>query len=81
MGQPVRKVIKEVHPVTSAEPIYTLILDGNSLLRLAFKDPKINTNGLHYGAIFQFLLQIRMLLQKKDFDYIYVNLNILFNFY
>ena len=71
MGQPVRKVIKEVHPVTSAEPIYTLILDGNSLLRLAFKDPKINTNGLHYGAIFQFLLQIRMLLQKKDFDYVY----------
>lgn len=38
---------------------------------MAFRDGKINTKGIHYGGVFQFLLQIRMMLQKKDFDYIY----------
>ena len=71
MGQPVKQHIKEAHPVTSAEPIYTLLIDGNSLLRLAFADTRVNTNGIHYGGVFQFLLQLRMMMQKKDFDYVY----------
>ena len=32
----------------------------------------MNTNGIHYGGVFQFLLQLRMIMQKKDFDYVYV---------
>ena len=73
MGQPVRQQIKEMHPETTTEPIMTLLIDGNSLLRMSFRDDKINTNGIHYGAVFQFLLQLRMMLQKTDgrADYVY----------
>ena len=72
MGQPIRNSIKEAHPNTTAESIYTLIVDGGSLLRQSFRDGRVNTNGIHYGGVFQFLLQLRMIMQKKDFDYIYV---------
>ncbi len=32
----------------------------------------MNSEGLHYGGIFQFLLQIRMMITKGEFEYIYV---------
>jgi len=72
MGQPVRQQIKEAHPNAGVESIYTLLVDGGSLLRQSFKDNRLNTNGIHYGGVFQFLLQLRMIMQKKDFDYVYV---------
>ena len=73
MGQPVRKVIKEMHPELSAKPFYTLIIDGNNLLRQSMADTKVNGNGIHYGGIFQFFLQIRMLMTAEyRYDYVYV---------
>ena len=72
MAQPVRQQIKEAHPNAGVESIYTLLVDGGSLLRQSFKDSRVNTNGIHYGGVFQFLLQLRMMMQKKDFDYVYV---------
>lgn len=72
MAQPVRKNIVEIHPELAEKSTYTLIVDGTNLLRICMVDPKVNTDGVHYGGIFQFLLQIKILLQKKDFDYIYV---------
>ena len=72
MTQPIRKNIKEKHPEITSESIYTLLVDGGSLLRQSFKDPRINSNGIHYGGVFQFLLQLRMMMQKKDFDYVYI---------
>ena len=72
MGQPIRNTIKEAHPDITTESIYTLLVDGGSLLRQSFKDGRVNTNGVHYGGVFQFLLQLRMMMQKKDFDYVYV---------
>lgn len=73
MSQPVRKVIQEKHPELSAKPFYTLIIDGNNLLRQALSDTKINSDGIHYGGIFQFFLQIRMLLTSDyKYDYVYV---------
>ena len=72
MVQPVRKNIIEKHPELSEKPCYTLIVDGTNLLRLSFADTRVNTDGVHYGGVFQFLLQIKILLQKKDFDYVYV---------
>ena len=72
MSQPIRKDIKE----KIGEPekkIYTLLIDGNNLLRQAMVDTKVNGNGIHYGGIFQFLLQIRMLLTGDyQYDYVYV---------
>lgn len=73
MAQPVRKVIKEAHPELSAKPFYTLIIDGNNLLRQSMADTKVNGDGIHYGGIFQFFLQIRMLMTAEyRYDYVYV---------
>ena len=73
MAQPIRKIIQEQHSETiKEEPIYTLLVDGNSLLFSCFADNKVNSNGVHYGGVFQFLLQLKILLSKKAFDYIYV---------
>lgn len=72
MVQPVRKSIIESHPELDGQPIYTLIVDGTNLMKIAMIDPKINNEGIHYGGVFQFLLQLKILLQKKDFDYVYV---------
>lgn len=72
MAQPVKKVIKDIHPELSNKPIYTLILDGTNILRRSFVSNKINTKGIHYGGIFQFLLSLKILLQQKTYDYIYV---------
>lgn len=71
MAQPIKKIVKEAHNITETK-IYTLLVDGNNLLRLSMKDDKVNTKGEHYGGVFQFLLQLRMMLQKKSFDYVYV---------
>ena len=72
MPQPVRPIIKEKHQELIEEPVFTLLVDGNSVLRQAFRDSRVNTNGIHYGGVFQFLLQLRMIMQKKEFDYVYV---------
>jgi len=72
MAQPVRKNIIETHPELSEKSTYTLLVDGTNLLRVCMKDERINTDGVHYGGVFQFLLQIKILLMKKEFDYVYV---------
>jgi len=73
VAQPIRKTIQDTHPDLIKEPDeYTLIVDGNSLLFSCFADTKMNSDGVHYGAVFQFLLQLRMQFMKKDFDYVYV---------
>lgn len=72
MGQPVRKIIKETHPDINIKPFYTLLVDGNSLLRACFADDRVNTRKEHYGGVFQFLLQLKIMLMKKNYDYIYV---------
>ena len=74
MVQPIKQAVLEKHPDAEKKEILTVLIDGNSLLRMSFRDNKINTMGIHYGAVFQFLLQLRMMLQKTDgrVDYIYV---------
>lgn len=73
MPQPIKKKIKETHPDMMQEnPFYTLLVDGNSLLFSCMGDPKVNSDGVHYGGVFQFLLQLKMLMSKREFDYIYV---------
>ena len=72
MGQPVRPNIKELHPELSAKPFFTLIIDGNNLLRQCMADTKVNADGIHYGGIFQFLLQIKLMLKDYQYSYVYV---------
>ena len=72
MGQPIRKNIIEAHGEEIAKkPIYTLLCDGNSLLKVAMKDTRVNSRGEHIGGIFQFLLQLRKLIVQRDWDYVY----------
>lgn len=73
MAQPVRQIIKNAHPELTAKPFYTLIIDGNNLLRQCLVDTKTNADGIHYGGIFQFFLQIRMMMTAEyKYDYVYV---------
>lgn len=73
MNQPIKKKIKETHPEVVEQPFYTLIVDGNNLLEVAFHgDTKVNSDGLHVGGMFQFLLQLKIMLKKKDFQHCYV---------
>lgn len=70
--QPIPKKIAEKQNISEEIPTYTLLIDGNSLLETCFHaDPKINSKGVHYGGVFQFLLQMKILLSKRDFNYIY----------
>lgn len=70
MGQPVKKIISDNNKIKE-DSFITLLIDGNSLLFSSFADTKVNTKGVHYGGVFQFLLQMKMQLDKRDFDYIY----------
>lgn len=70
--QPVRKQIINKHPELAEKSTYTLLVDGTFLLRYSFKDIRVNTDGVHYGGVFQFLLQLKIMLMKKEFDYVYV---------
>lgn len=72
MGQPVRPNIKETHPELSAKPFFTLLIDGNSLLKQCFADDKVNSDGIHYGGIFQFLLQVKLMMRDYQYSYVYV---------
>ena len=72
MAQPVKGIIKELHPELSAKPFFTLLVDGNSLLRQCMADTKVNGDGIHYGGIFQFFLQIKLMLKDYKYSYVYV---------
>lgn len=72
MPQPIRQSIKEEYSDTSDKTFYTLLIDGNNLLRQCLIDTKENADGKHYGGVFQFFLQVRMMLQRIKYDYVYV---------
>lgn len=72
MGQPVRKKIKETYGDEIGEkPTFTLLVDGNSLLKVSMRDEMINDRGEHVGGIFQFLIQLKKLMTTRDWDYVY----------
>lgn len=72
MAQPIRPVIRQEYSDNSDKTFYTLIIDGNNLLRQCLIDTKENADGKHYGGVFQFFLQVRMMLQNIKYDYVYV---------
>ena len=71
--QPVRKIIQETHSdIIKEKTTLTLLVDGNSLLFSSFADPMVNEDGVYVGAIFQFLLQLRIQLSKREFDKVFI---------
>ena len=73
MSQPIPKKIKEIKPDAGVKQFTTLLIDGSNILELSScADHTLSSNGMDYGGAFQFLLQIKLLLQKGNFRYIYV---------
>jgi 5'-3' exonuclease len=73
MAQPVKKKIQEIHPdLMTEKPFRTLLIDGTSLLMMCFKDDTRNSDGVHYGGVYQFLSQLRKQFEKVDPAYCYV---------
>ena len=72
MEQAIKKQIKEEYSISTEKKIYTLLLDMNSIMKMSLSaDRRVGNNGLEYGMVFQTLLQIKLMLNKKDFDYVY----------
>lgn len=69
MKQVVRKSRAEANNISAEKSLYTLLVDGNSLLKMSLVDKRMNSKGEEYGAIFLFLRQLGQLLQKKDFNF------------
>lgn len=55
------------------EKFCTLLIDGSNLLEVtSLGDKTLSSDGKPIGGIFQFFLQLRLILQKGNFRYVYV---------
>ena len=73
MPQPIPKRIKENKPELCKQTFNTLLVDGSNILELSsLGDKTISSSGKPIGGIFQFCLQLKILLQKGNFRYVYV---------
>ena len=73
MPQPIPKRIKENKPELCRKKFNTLLIDGSNILELSsLGDKTLSSSGTEIGGIFQFFLQLKMLLQKGNFRYVYV---------
>ena len=73
MPQPIPKRIKEHKPELCKQTFNTLLVDGSNILELSsLGDKTISSSGTEIGGIFQFFLQLKILLQKGNFRYVYV---------
>lgn len=71
--QPIPKKIKENKPGIGEKQFTTLLVDGSNVLELSsLGDKRLSNDGKQVGGIFQFLLQLKLLLRKGNFRYVYV---------
>ena len=73
MKQPVKKRIAMANGISNEKSLYTLIIDGNNLLKISLVDKRMNSDGKEYGGVMTFLRKLGVLLNKKDFDYCIVS--------
>lgn len=73
MAQPIPKKIKENKPELVEKPFNTLLVDGSNIMELSFcADKRKSGDDKVVGGIFQFLLQLRIIMSKGNFRYVYV---------
>lgn len=73
MNQPIPKRVKEKNPNFAKKTFNTLLIDGSNILELSSSaDTTLSSNGKQVGGIFQFFLQMKQLLKKGNFRYVYV---------
>lgn len=71
MNQPIRQGIIKKYNIDTQKMKYTLLLDMNSIMKMSLVDTRCGGNGYEYGMVFQTLLQIKMMLEKKTWDSVY----------
>ena len=69
MKQVIKQSRKEANNLSDDKLIYTLLIDGNSLLKSSLVNKEMNAQGEEYGAVWNMLRRIGELLLKKDFNY------------
>lgn len=72
MKQVIRKNIIEANNIDVSTQYSTLIIDGNSLLKMSLVDKRVNDKNEEYGAVLQFFWQMKKRLQERDFNFVYV---------
>ena len=72
MRQPIKKSIAEANNINQTKQLYSLVVDGCNLLKIALVDKRMNNDGREYGAVLNFIRMLGNILLKKDFDYCYV---------
>lgn len=71
--QPIRKQILEAKPELAKQKYNTLLVDGSNLMEVCWAaSDEVSSNGKRVGGIYQFLFQIRSLLEKGNFRHCYV---------
>lgn len=69
MKQVVRKSVALANNIDQTKPIYTLIVDGNNLLKISLVNKTLlNDKGEEYGAVYNFLRILGQILQMRDFE-------------
>lgn len=61
--------MKQVSRHKSTNYEYSLIIDGNNLMKIASVDKTMNNDGEEYGTVMSFLRILGGILSKKDFNY------------
>ena len=72
MRQLIKKSIAEANNINQTKQLYSLVVDGCNLLKIALVDKRMNNDGREYGAVLNFIRMLGNILLKKDFDYCYV---------
>lgn len=70
MRQAIRRNIIDKYGVEE-KPIYTLLLDMNSIMKASMVDKRVGCDGKVYGMVYQTLHAIRNQLVKKSFNFVY----------
>ena len=61
--------MKQVSRHKSTNYEYSLLVDGNNLMKIASVDKTMNNDGQEYGTVMSFLRILGSILLKKDFNY------------
>ena len=69
MKQVIKQNRAKANNIDTIKYEYTLLIDGNNILRMASVDHKMNEEGKEYGIVLTSLRMIGDILKKKDFNY------------
>ena len=69
MKQPIKRKIVEANKIDTTKYFYTLLIDGNNIMKISTINHEMNNEGREYGLVSTSLKIIGDILRKKDFNY------------